>query len=257
VLNAVNKVTVRDNSGTIITSGMAIGTANNIDHFGEIYGILLLLNGGDLKELDQKEAVEALQLYRRFAEENYWNESMPNSISSFIQGKTAMVFGPTWHIINIKSQNPEISLKVAPVPKGLNGSSVSIANYWVEGVNKYSRNQVEAWKFLSYLASKESQTKMFEHETKTRPVGTPYARKDLGETLKDNEYLYPVIQMATADELVSLPLSDRTQDKGLNDEVLNYIKNAINQTANGVDYSSALRTAKQGIDTVLERYKIE
>ncbi len=257
VLSAVSKLTVRNNGGTLITSGMAIGTANNIDHFGEIYGVLLLLNGGDLKELDQPEAAEALQLYRRFAEENYWNETMSNSIASFIQGRTAMVFGPTWQVADIKSQNPDLQVKVAQIPKGLDGTTVSVASYWVEGVNRFSKNQVEAWKFLKFLSSKEGETKLYEQQSKTRPFGIAYSRKDLADTLKGNEFVYPLVQMASEDNLVSLPVAGRTQDKGLNDEILSYLENAINQTVNGVDYSTALKTAKKGIDQVLEKYKIE
>ncbi len=257
VQNAISKLTVRSSDGTIITSGMAIGTANNIDHFGEIFGILLILNGGDLKKLDQPEAAEALELYRKFAEENYWNEKMSNSVASFIEGKTAMIFGPTWHVINIKSQNPQLQVKVAVPPKGLNGSMYSIANYWVEGVNKFSKNQEEAWKFVKFLSEKKSQTKIYEQQAKLRPFGSAYSRMDLAENLKTNEYLSPVIELASNDKLVSLPLVDRTQDKGLNDDILQYLKNAINETANGVDYSEALKTAKAGIDTVLERYKIQ
>ncbi|HRN70561.1 MAG TPA: extracellular solute-binding protein, partial [Candidatus Woesebacteria bacterium] len=257
VLTAVNALTVRNTSGSLITSGMAIGTANNVEHYGEIFGILLLLNGGNLQALDQKEAAEALQLYRRFAEENYWNESMSNSIPSFIQGRTAMIFGPTWQVADIKSQNPEINVQVAVPPKGLDGKGISIATYWVEGVNKFSKNQVEAWKFLKFLSSKQSQTLIFEQQSKVRPFGIAYSRKDMGELLKSNQYVYPVVQMAAADELVSIPVADRTQDKGLNDEILSYLENAINQTANGVDYTAALTTAKQGIDSVLERYKIQ
>ncbi len=257
VLSAVNALTVRNTSGALITSGIAMGTASNVDHFGEIFGMLLLLNGGDIKSLDQKEAAEALQLYRRFAEENYWNETMSNSVPAFIQGRTAMIFGPTWQVADIKSQNPELTVRVSQPPKGLDGKGISIATYWVEGVNKFSKNQVEAWKFLKYLSSKEGEAALFEQQSKVRPFGVAYSRRDMGETLKDNMYLYPVIQMATANELVSMPVADRTMDKGLNDEILSYLENAINQTANGVDYGAALKTAKQGVDTVLGRYKIQ
>ncbi len=257
VLTAVTQLTVQNNEGSLITSGMAIGTANNIDHFGEIYGILLLLNGGDLKELDAPEAAGALQLYRRFAEENYWNDSMSNSVPAFIQGRVAMIFGPSWQVADIKSQNPDLNVQVAPIPKGLDGSTVSIATYWVEGVSRFSKNQPEAWKFLKFLSSKESQAALFQEQSTVRPFGAAYSRKDMAETLATNPYLSPVVKMATEDNLVSLPLADRTQDKGLNDEILSYLENAINQTANGVDYSTALKTAKKGVDQVLERYKIE
>jgi multiple sugar transport system substrate-binding protein len=257
VLNTAGKLTVRDASGALVTSGIAIGTATNIDHFGEIFGILLLLNGGDLKKLDAPEAAEALELYRKFAEENYWNDTMSNSIASFIEGRTAMIFGPSWQVINIKAQNPNLTVKVASMPKGLEGSQISISNYWVEGVNKYSKHQIEAWNFLAYLSEKESMSKMYEEQTKTRPFGSAYSRKDLGDTLKANEYLSPIIQMAAEDHLRSLPVVDRTYDNGLNDDVLKYLENAINETANGVDYSSALKTAQAGVSQVLKKYGIE
>jgi multiple sugar transport system substrate-binding protein len=257
VENAISKLTVRGSDNKIITSGMAIGTANNIDHFGEIFATLLILNGGDLKKLDQPEASDALELYRKFAEQNYWNEQMSNSIASFIAGKTAMVFGPSWQVINIKSQNPEMKVKVAAPPKGLNGSQFSISNYWVEGVNKFSKNQEESWKFLKYLSEKETMTKIYEQQAKVRPFGSAYSRRDLADNLKDNEYLSPLITLASNDKIVTIPVVDRTQDKGLNDSILQYIKNAINETANGVSYSEALRTAKAGIDTVLQQYKIQ
>lgn len=257
VLNTASKLTVRDSSGALVTSGIAIGTATNVDHFGEIYGILLLLNGGDLKKLEEKEAVEALELYRKFAEENYWNETMSNSVASFIEGRTAMIFGPTWHVMNIKAQNPNINVKVAPVPKGLDGAQVTIANYWVEGVNKQSKNQIEAWNFLKFLSSKESQTKMYETQTKVRPVGFAYARKDLAESIKSDPILGPIIQMAADDKIRSLPVVDRTYDNGLNDEILKYLENAINESSNGVDYATALKTAQAGVTQVLKKYGIQ
>ncbi|KKQ38242.1 MAG: Extracellular solute-binding protein, family 1 [Candidatus Roizmanbacteria bacterium GW2011_GWA2_37_7] len=257
VLSAIKQLTVKDTSGNIITAGMAIGTATNIEHFGEIFGVLLLLNGGDFKDLSTQEAAEALELYRKFAEDGYWNEAMPVSTTAFIQGKVAMIFGPSWQILNIKSQNPDLNIKVAPVPQGLDGSAISIANYWAEGVNKFSQHQAEAWKFLKFLSEKEQLLKIHETQSKTRLFGTAYPRRDMGELLHDHPYLSAVIQQAEDDAYTSLPLVDRTFDAGLNDEILKYLEDAISSTANGTEYSAALGTAGQGIKTVLERYKIE
>lgn len=255
MLNAVSKLTVKDSSNNLVTAGLAIGNATNVEHFAEIYSLLLLLNGGDLKKLDQPEAVEALQLYRKFAEENLWTDAMPNSISAFVQGKVAMIIAPSWQILTIKGTNPDLKVKVVPVPKGLEGSAVSIASYWVEGVSKFSPNQVEAWKFLKFLSEKDSQTKLFEAQSKTRLFGEAYSRVDLADKLVTHEYLGPVIQQA--DSYVSLPVVDRTFDEGLNDEIIQYLRNAINSTAQGVDYGESLRTARQGVDQVFNKYKIE
>jgi len=257
VFSSIKQLTVKDTNDSIITAGIAIGSATNVEHFGEIFGILLLLNGGDFKDLTSPEAAEALELYRKFSEDGYWNDQMPVSTTAFIQGKVAMILGPSWQIINIKSQNPELNIKVADVPKGIDDAAVSIANYWVEGVNKNNNNQAEAWKFLKYLSEKEQLLKMHESQSKTRLFGSAYPRKDMSELLKDHAYLAAVVRQAENDVYLSLPLVDRTFDAGLNDEILKYLEVAITSTSAGTDYSAALSTAGQGINTVLDRYKIE
>lgn len=255
VFSAVTKLTVKDSSDTLITSGMAIGTATNVEHFAEIYSVLLMLNGGDLKKLDQAEAAEALQIYRKFAEENLWNDSMPNSTAAFIEGKVGMIIAPSWEILMIKAQNPDLPIKVAPVPKNLEGDAKPIANYWADGVSVSSPNQLEAWRFLKFLSEKDSQLKMFEQQSKVRLFGEPYSRQDLANQLVNHEYLGPVIQQGKS--YVSLPVISRTYDNGLNDETIQYLQNAINSSASGVDYQAALRVAKQGMDQVFEKYKIQ
>ncbi|PJE61815.1 hypothetical protein COU87_02610 [Candidatus Roizmanbacteria bacterium CG10_big_fil_rev_8_21_14_0_10_39_12] len=257
VFSAIKQFTVKDTNGTIITAGMAIGTATNVEHFGEIFGILLLLNGGDFKDLTTPEAAEALELYRKFSEDGYWDETMPMSTTAFIQGKVAMIMAPSWQIIDIKSQAPELNIKVAPIPQGLDGAAVSIASYWVEGVNKQSPHQAEAWEFLKYLSEKEQLLKMHETQSKVRLFGIAYPRQDMGDLLNDHPYLKPVISQAKDDVYVSLPLTSRTYDGGLNDEIVKYIEDAITSSSKGTDYSSALTTAGQGINAVLERFKIE
>jgi len=257
VFSAVSKLTVRDPEGTVITSGMAIGTATNVSHFGELFSILLLLNGGDFKKLNAPEAVEALQLYRKFAEDGYWNEQMPNSITSFIQGKTAMIIAPSWTVLAIKAQNPELAVKIAPVPKGLDNASAAIAHYWVEGVNRLNPNQDEAWKFLKYLSEKEQLSTMYELQSRVRPFGSAFPRKDMADLAKSNPYLEAVISQAVGDAYVSLPVADRTYDEGMNDEILKYLENAISATAEGVDYAAALSTAQQGVSKVLERFAVQ
>ncbi len=254
MFTAASDLTVRDNDGNILTSGVALGTVSNIEHYGEAFGILLLLNGGDLKKLNQPEAAEALGIYRKFAEDNYWSDAMPNSISAFIEGKVAMIIAPSWHVINIKARNPEIQVKVAPVPRGLTNTSISVANYWVEGVNRYSKNQVEAWKLLAFMVEKENLTTIFKTQADKRAFGMPYSRRDMADLLKDNEYIYPVVQTAQVDGFVSLPLVDNTYDNGLNDDILQYLQDAINSTEDGVSYESALSTAHRGITQIFDRY---
>jgi multiple sugar transport system substrate-binding protein len=226
-------------------------------HFGELYSILLLLNGGNLNDLSTTEASESLQLYRRFAEDGYWSADMPNAIPAFAQGKVGMIVVPSWQILNIHAANPSIDIGVAPIPSGLDGSRAAIASYWVEGVNRLNPNQAEAWKFLAFLSNKEQLTKLYELQSKTRLFGNPYPRQDMADLLINDKYLGAVIKQAKDDVNVSLPVAALTHDAGLNDEILQYLENAINSTVEGVDYTAALQTAQSGISQVMTRYEIE
>jgi multiple sugar transport system substrate-binding protein len=257
ITDYVSKLAVKDKDGQLINSALAIGTASNVEHFSDLFGLMLVQNGGSLQQLDQPEAAGALESYRKLSEPptDFWNDAMPNSITAFIQEKVAMIIVPSWEILAIKAANPDIELKVVGTPNLPGSTQVAIASYWVEGVSKFSPNQVEAWKFLKFLSEKENLTKRYELQSKTRLFGEPYSRVDLGTTLAQNEYIGPVIQQAN--NYVSLPLISRTHDNGLNDEIVKYVENAINATIQGVSYAEALRVASQGVNQVLDRFKIE
>ena len=257
ITEIVPRLTVKDRSGRLITSGIAIGTTSNIEHFSDIFGLLLIQNGGSIAKLDSPEAAGALEIYRKFSEmpQGYWSDEMPNSLTAFIQEKVAMIIVPSWQILTIKAANPDLELKVVPVPSVPGSEQVSLATYWVEGVSKYSLNQIEAWKFLRFLSEKDNLTKLYEIESKVRPFGEPYSRVDLAPLLSQNEYIGPVIKQAS--NLVSEPLMSRTYDNGLNDEIIKYIENAINSTIQGVSYGEALKTAMSGVSQVFQKYGIE
>ncbi len=257
VADAVVKLTVKEKGGAIVTSGIALGTVANVEHFSDIFGLMLVQNGGDLKKLTTPEASGALESYRKFAEppNNFWDETRPNSMTAFIQEKVGMIIAPSWEIMVIKTVNPDIKIKVVTIPTVPGAKPVSLASYWVEGVSRYSPNQIEAWKFGRYLTEKESMTKLYENEAKVRLFGEPYSRVDLAPLLVQNEYIGAVIKQA--DAYVSLPIISRTFDNGLNDAVVKYIENAINASSQGVSYNEALATAAKGINQVFSQYKIE
>lgn len=258
VIKYAQELLVKDAQGNIITSGIALGTAGNVEHFSDIFGVILLQNGAGLRNLTAPEAVEALSFYRSFAEppQAMWDETMPNNLQAFIQGKVAMIFVPSWQILTIKQANPDLDLKVAHVPTLPGGELVTLANYWVEGVSRTSKNQLEAWKFLKFLSETEQLTRLYELQTKIpRLFGNPYSRVDLKDTLVDNEYIGTVIEQTPA--MQSLPLVSRTFDNGLNDEIVSYIESAINASAQGVSYSQALQQASPGVVEALDRYNIE
>jgi len=256
LLTDVVKISVKGTNGEIITSGVALGTTANIDHFSDIFALMLIQNGGSLRKLNEPEAIGALESYRKFAEtpNNIWDENMPSSTLSFIQEKVAIIFAPSWQVMVIKATNPDIALKVAAIPPIPGANRVSIANYWVEGVSRYSKNQLEAWKFLKFLTEKENMTKLYETQAKTRLFGEPYSRVDLAPFLAQNEYIGAVVQQG--DSYVSVPAIYRTYDNGLNDGVVKYLENAINATITGVTPLEALGTAKTGVDALFSQFNI-
>lgn len=275
------KLTTRNPDGTTDIAGLALGSATNVSHFSDFYGLWLLQNFGltdpklaeksrneiwkYLLEMDSQEGQSIFEIYRSFAENNTWSDSMPNSISAFIQQKVAMIIVPSWQILVIKEQNPDINLKVAPVPQFIqrNIAPVALASYWVEGVSKYSKNQNEAWKFVKYLSEKETMEKMYAKQTQERIFGEPYSRVDLADTIADDPYIGPVIKQAQY--YYSLPVNARTFDGvrgednigGLNDAIIKYLENAVNTRAQGGSSAEALKTAKQGVVQVFEKYGIQ
>lgn len=259
ILDDVSKLTVKNKDGRIVTSGIALGTASNIEHYSDIFGLFLAQNGGDIRQLSRPEAAGALESYRRFAESDSatWDELMPNSVQAFAQEKVAMIIAPSWQALSIKAINPDLSIKVVPVPVIPGSKPLSIASYWVEGVSRYSKNQSEAWKFLKFLSEKESETKMFELQSKVRLFGAAYSRQDLGELLANHEYLGAVIKQAKGEgSYRSIPSISRTYDGGLNDSIAGYIQNAINETIQGVSYEQALSTAESGVNQVLTNFQV-
>lgn len=258
VITYAKQLTVPDESGNPITAGIALGTANNIEHFTDILGWMLLQNGVDLKDVSTKEGEQVLKRYREFAElpSPVWSESMTNSVAAFTSEKVAMIFAPSWQIANIRSVNSELNMKVAQLPI-LPGETepFSIANYWVEGVSKTSKHQKEAWEFLKYLSTKESETTMFDLQKKARGSGLSYSRVDLKDTLLQNEESASIIAQATY--LKSIPTISRTYDNGLNDEINKYLEDAVNNAISGVSYGEAMDRANDGIQSVLKKYKIQ
>lgn len=189
VQTASQTLTVKDLNGTIRTAGIALGTANNVEHYSDIVALMMMQNGANLTNPVGPEASDALAYYRLYAEEpnKAWDETMPNSISAFAQGQVAMIFAPSWEALTINAINPNLNFTVIPVPQLKDASpSITWASYWVEGVANNSPHQKEAWEFLAYLSSKEGMTKLYTNEAKQRGFGEPYSRSDLAESLSSD-----------------------------------------------------------------------
>ncbi len=271
------ELTVKDDQGRIMTAGVALGTAGNVDHWSDILGLMLLQNGADLgnpascqKEsgsaLAGEEACfgrDALSFYASFAMDqacqntgvevgSVWNDLMPASTYAFATGKVAMYFGSSWQVFEIKKLNPGLNFMIVPVPQ-LEGKNINWASFWVEGVSKNSKYQAEAWEFLKYLSSKEVLQKLYQTEVALRgSFGEPYSRKEMAEMLKGQPLVGAFLEQAP--NAKSWYLSSRTGDNGLNEQIIKYYEDAVNGVNSGQDPLSALVTAGKGITQVLRQY---
>ncbi|MEK9147269.1 MAG: extracellular solute-binding protein [Patescibacteria group bacterium] len=249
------KLTVRDTAGNIRTAGAAIGTASNVDHFSDIAAVMIMQNGGELKSPTDKQSIDAVDYYTKFAkgQNRVWDETMPASTVAFAGGNLAMYFGPSWRAIEFKNANPLLKFKTVPIPQ-LEGGKVTWASYWAEGVSTGSAHQQEAWKFLKYLSSEEVLVKFYSEAAKSpgRFFGEPYPRVTMAAKLATDPIVGAYISQAPFAR--SFPMATRTFDNGLNDQIIKAYEDAINSIGKGTATKSALETVAKNITSIINRY---
>lgn len=262
-VKAAKKLTIPDeDSDKIKIGGAALGTYNNIEHAPDIISLIFIQQGVNIKTFgtSPKDEVDALEFYTSFARgqkaDVVWDSTLDNSMLAFGRGTLAMYFGYSWDVFRIQNINKDLKFKIYPVPD-LYGKNTTIASYWVEGVSAKSVNSAEALLFMQYLAKKETAQKFYAETAKTRPFGEPYARRDLADSLKNNELVYPFVsQLANAS---SSYFTSNTYDGegGLNFLLNNYLETAINATVDGnTSVQSVAEVLDQGVLQTYEKYGI-
>lgn len=249
-------LTLRDQTGKIQRAGVALGTTNNIDHWPDILGLMLLQNGANPAEPTDKLAADALLFYTIFTRsDKVWDQTLPSSTQAFAAGELAMYFGPSWRVLDIKALSPELDFAVIPVPQ-LPKSNITWASYWVEGVSAKSQNKQAAWEFLKFLSSKETLEKFYAAAAASgRPIGEPYSRTEMAGLLSDDPLVGAYVRQAPNAQ--SWYLASATHDNGLNDRTIKYYEDAINAVNLRTDAETALRIASQGITQVLSQYGLK
>jgi multiple sugar transport system substrate-binding protein len=147
--------------------------------------------------------------------------------------------------------NPALAFTTNVVPN-LPNKQLSVASYWVEGVSSKSKHQKEAMVLMKYLAQKDTAQKFYTETAKTRLFGEPYARVDLGESLKNNSLVSAVITQAPY--AVSSLFASDTYDQAFNGTLNNYLGNAIRSMLNNTSSDTAVQTLNNGVLQVLQQY---
>jgi ABC-type glycerol-3-phosphate transport system substrate-binding protein len=173
----VHKIKEVDEDGNLKLAAAAIGAGANVARSADLLSLLMMQNltkmvddtgkvSFDLVPAALKGKVKvapgqsALEFYTKFADPLYdyyytWNQKMPNSLDSFINGQTAFFFGYGYNLATIYSKAPKLNFAIAPMPQIAGNPKVNFANYWVETVSKKTKNADAAWNFLQFITGKD------------------------------------------------------------------------------------------------------
>ncbi|MEA3450257.1 MAG: extracellular solute-binding protein [Patescibacteria group bacterium] len=198
----VKKLTIQNNRGEIIQSGVALGGSDNINRSTDILSLLMMQNGAemtrgsniafhqaptDFGDKGYNPGIDALRFYTDFAnpaKEVYsWNDNLDSSLDMFVSNRLAMMFGYSYMLLEIKSRAPKLNFEVVKLPQ-IEGNTLSMnyANYWVEAVSRKSEHTEEAWDFIKHLAYNKKNVQSYLEATQKPP-----ALRSLVEEMREEE----------------------------------------------------------------------
>ncbi len=254
-------LTIKDEQGTITQAGVALGRTENVDHWQEILGLMMLQNGVKMGQPTGKLAEDALTFFTNFSKnDGVWDATLPPSTVAFASGKLAMYIAPSWRALEIKQQNPSLNFQTFPVPQlpktAAKEPDITYATYWAEGVWSRSKNKDAAWDFLKFLSTKASLEKIYQAASRQRLFGEPYPRVDMADLLKSDSILGSLL--AQAPYAQSWYLASRTFDgpTGINSQINKYFEDAVNAVNDRTEPAKALETVAAGVTQVLAQYGI-
>lgn len=221
LLADVQKLNRVDQSGNVTQSGIAMGTAYNINRSTDILTALMLQLGSGIGDRGQaartdfsdQNSQKALNFYTQFANAGSgsysWNPRLHYSIDAFYEGTLGMMINYSWQYATIKQKNAKLNIGIAPLPQFAGTQPVNVANYWGFAVAKNKQYQApvgqenvkadiekqnylrvhESWQLLKFLAfPPQNQTTTLMNglagTTKDFPLAIDPAKKYLERTGK-------------------------------------------------------------------------
>jgi multiple sugar transport system substrate-binding protein len=249
-ISLAKELTTKNSAGQIINSGLAIGTANNINHSADILSYLMFLNQADIIDstyttvnLTSSDVTSAVSIYTQFSqgEDAIWTSDLRNDLEMFYAGKLAMMFAPSWRAFDIIEAAPHIEFGIAPLPQLTNNSPVYYSMYWGDAVSNTCQYPEVAWSFIKYLV--DHQQEIFSNSSQVRAFGEPYSLVSLNDKLKENPYLEAYSTMAP--NMKSWGMGDQS----FVEQILNRAITEIVQDGRSID--SALTDAQIDINDQL------
>jgi len=253
----VKKLTYQDQDGKLVQSGVALGTAENVERFADILALLMLQNGAVMTTGNQvtfglvpqgfpdqtyNPGPEAIRFYTDFAnpgKEVYtWNSSFADSVDAFAQGNAAMFFGYSYHIPYLAAKRQgKLNYGIAKMPQIEGRTETNFANYWFQTVSKKSKNINEAWDFIQFISKSKEAKKYL-----TRTLKPTALRSLIEEQINDDQF------KIFADQL----LTSKSWYQGSDAQAMeNAIKEMINTVNSDGKMKDAIDLAAQKIQQTL------
>lgn len=194
--DAVERLTKLDSSGNIVQSGAALGTSQNINRSTDVLAALMIQSGVRMTDVDNTTATFArsvdntpvgevvLRYYTDFANPNVraytWNSGQHYSIDAFTEGAVAMMFNYSHQAAILSQKAARLNYAIAAMPQISENDIKSYANYWAVAVSRKSLVPNEAWKFATYLTSREGASGYLAQTMR------PSARRDIIDLQKND-----------------------------------------------------------------------
>jgi multiple sugar transport system substrate-binding protein len=194
--SAVERLTTLDADANVIKAGAAIGTSDNINRSTDILMALMLQSGVRMTNIGNASATfsrrvdntsvgeVSLKYYTDFTNPNVktytWNNTQPYSIDAFVDGKVAMMFNYSHQAEILNQKAARLNYAITSMPQINEADIKNYANYWAVTVSKNSPAPNEAWKFVSYLASREGVSNYLAETMR------PSARRDMIDLQKND-----------------------------------------------------------------------
>ncbi len=251
----VNARLVSKSGAGIITSGVALGTAN-ISSAASILPLLMMQNGAIMTNTPPTQATfqnpdstkyasssRALDFYTSFAKpgkSSYsWSDGFGDSTKAFMAGKTAMIIDYPYRYLAIKSQAPKLNFKMAKIPQVNGQNPINYSEYWAEGVSNKSSYPDVAWDFYNFMTSYEIMNLY------SIPTMKPASRLDLAQSQQQNDIIGVFAeQVPTA----------QSYYKGDGTDSDNAMLAMINTSLAGFDPAIAVRIASEKVTSSIAQY---
>jgi ABC-type glycerol-3-phosphate transport system substrate-binding protein len=240
-----------DGSNNVLQAGSALGRANNIPLFKQIFTLILLQQNASLEDAlyggtKRLEAESAIRFYTDFGNPSNsksgvytWNTRLPEPRDLFIEGKLGMMLDYHSYRSELREKNPHISFDIALAPQIENTQfPVHFADIRGVAVLKRSTQVLPAWHFASWITARD-RIITYLGQTSVAP-----ARRDLLQ-----EATFPVV-------LKESSLNAKRSREEFPELNASLIKDIIEMVSDGrLTPSEALTDAKAKYDQYLQSIK--